>query len=33
MTTVLNAGLARLLLSAGFLAASLVPFAKICLGC
>jgi hypothetical protein len=31
--TAVQAQLARLALSAGFLAASLVPFAKICLGC
>jgi hypothetical protein len=33
MTTVLSAPLTRLVFSAGFLGATLVPFAKICLGC
>jgi hypothetical protein len=33
MVSVLSAPLARLALSAGFLGATLVPFAKICLGC
>jgi hypothetical protein len=33
MTTVLSGPITRLVLSAGFLGASLIPFAKICLGC
>lgn len=33
MSTTLRAPLKRLILSAGFLGASLFPFAKICLGC
>jgi hypothetical protein len=33
MTTVLRGPFTRLFLSAGFLGASLVPFAKVCLGC
>jgi hypothetical protein len=33
MTTVLEMPLTRLFLSAGFFAATLVPFAEICLGC
>jgi hypothetical protein len=33
MVTVLNAPWMRLVLSAGFLGSTLVPFAKVCLGC
>ena len=33
MAATLNEPLTRLILSAGFLGATLVPFAKICLGC
>jgi hypothetical protein len=33
MAATLKAPLLRLLLSAGFLGATLVPFAKVCLGC
>jgi hypothetical protein len=33
MTAVLDRPLTRLFLSAGFFAATLVPFAEICLGC
>jgi hypothetical protein len=33
MSSVLRGPLTRLMLSAGFLGATLVPFAKICLGC
>lgn len=33
MATALSEPLTRLILSAGFLGATLVPFAKICLGC
>jgi hypothetical protein len=33
MATALKAPLARLVLSAGFLGATLIPFAKVCLGC
>jgi hypothetical protein len=33
MSSVLSNPLTQLMLSAGFLGATLVPFAKICLGC
>lgn len=33
MTGLLASPLTRLVLSAGFLGATLVPFAKVCLGC
>jgi hypothetical protein len=33
MTTVLSGPFTRLVLSTGFFGASLVPFAKVCLGC
>lgn len=33
MTSILHRPLMRLALSVGFLGATLVPFAKVCLGC